>query len=298
MSFDRKIKKIDRRNWSEVRIKWLENIPIFEPGEAPSFQIVDLIYVQTELDRTPNDGERKIEINGLRPSVFHEGIYLFHKSINTFLAAEQNFSSGLSSWSLSSSYHSAFYAAKAFLCFSGITMPKYNGSYYVIDVFPELEKLSRNQIKRGEKPENTMKLIKMNNLLHYHIWKIIQRLINVSAFEFFNESIISTLLSFSEKEFAKQRNEIHYINNYWPLNDLFSHSKIEKFGKEEAFIKNIKTFHPELRNDFSVILALLFIRINMLLLEDITSITNILNSEMELIYNNLNKSETYLCFEF
>lgn len=287
MSFDRLVKRIDKKDWNLIRERWLSHIPNLSPGEPPTDQISELTFLQLELDRTNFNENRKIQIQGLRESIFHEGIFLCHKAHSVAKCSSWLHNSGYYTWSISSSYQSAFFLVKSFLCFCGISLPKYSNYYFLVDSFPEPEKLSNRDRKLGKTPEILVKLEKIGNLQHYHIWQIFQRVINTFKNPTFDITLKNAILSLDIKEFAKQRNFLHYQNNHWNnIEDMNNKIFIDNFLQRNSMDLN-ENFHPDLSIKFSNILMTIMLKMNHSLLEDLNQLTNAFKQDFEMLKKSL-----------
>lgn len=290
MSFDTNLKRIDWRNWDEIKVNWLMSLPIIDPpGQSPIYQISEIPNLLEIVKKAKSTGEYKDEFYPLREAVLREAIYLFHKALGVSAVSEFNIKIGFNTWAMSNSYHSAFYSIKSILGFLGITLPRIENVDYLIDLFPEKEKLSRNQIQSGRKPEPIMKFIRFQSLKHYEIWRIFQRTIKVLHINLWDESIIYFLNKLHPLQFAKQRNSLHYINNFWIYPDLFE----PKINESVCYINNLLDEFEEgeflNREDFSLILSLILIGLAYSLFFDLSKNTPIIKTEFELINSNMQK---------
>ena len=291
MSIEIKIKRIDWRNWGDIKSQWISNLPIIDPpGEPPILEVCELIGIEDLTEKIPKDGELHDVFEDLREAIFREAIFLLHKSISVTLTPEFCIMKGIKTWSISASYHACLFAAKSILCFLGITLPRINNVDYLFDIFPKPEKLSKSQLRKGRVPIQKMKFLKMFSLNHYKIWLLFQRAINVSNVECWNENLVNYLKNLEPSEFALQRNILHYKNNSWFLDDLFAPVFDEKFAKCERVDKIFNEYSSQSNFDFTIILSFLLLNMSYSLLEDIANDAPILLEEFNLIKNNLNNT--------
>lgn len=290
MNFEKKLKRIDHRNWETIRGEWFQYLPNIQiPGQAPDFEISEIIGLDDIILKIPDDGEYKFELLGLREAIFHEGIYLLHKAMHVLGSAEVHINNGILSWSLSSGYHSAFFAVRAIICFLGISIAEVNDKMILIDIWPEPEKLSKTKMKKGYTPKAETKFLRMPRLQHFHIWEIFQRILRVLTIDIWEQNFINFLITLKPKEFAWQRNTLHYKNNKWMFNDLHNPINNPSFSVRKNLIEDIETIDPT-SDDFSVILGYLLSNFGYLLLKDIASNVPIISGEFELIKNTLTQS--------
>ncbi|MBA4406757.1 hypothetical protein C0389_05730 [bacterium] len=283
MDIQTKIKRIDRRDWNYIKAGWIESgLPeIVPPGAAPEYPLNETHGLAEVVNNVPNDGELKTSFDIIRPAIFHEGFYLFHKSINIAASTEIQINNGLLSWSLSNGYHSAFFCAKAILCFLGISLFELSDKWVLVDIWPETEKLSSKKVRLGNRPIQETKFIRMPRIQHLELWKIFQRTINTFNIDFVDQRIVKFLTSLDPKQFAKQRNSLHYRNDFWPFNDLHYCLINKDFALKENLLNNFHGLEED--DDFSVILSYLLINICYKMLEDITKTAIIIKDEFELV---------------
>lgn len=291
MSFDKKLKRIDYRIWDKISAKWLaNNLPnIQNPGQAPEFEISDFPGLDTVVNMVPDTGEHKDDLIGLRNAIFHEGIYLFYKSLNVSGATEIHIDNGILSWSLSSGYHSAFFAAKSIMCFLGVTFTSVDNEMVMIDVWPEPEKISKTKISNGVIPEQKMKFVKMPRLDHHKIWMAFQRILRTLTIDIWEENYLYFLKNIDPKHFAKQRNYMHYRNNHWQFKDLHEQLYLSDFSLKYNLVEDIVSFDQD-SDDFSIILSYVLLYLSFLLLKDITDQAPLIQDEFNLINTSLTES--------
>lgn len=291
MSVEKKIKKIDKRSWSEIKDLWVDsNIPSIDPpGSAPEYQISEIPEISSIISNVSNQGEHKEDnVAGLKAAVIHEGIFLFLKAINVCGTTELNIGNGFHTWSISSAYHSSFFSMKSLLCLLGITIPQVQGNNYVIDIWPSPEKISKNQWRKGIEPSRKIKFLKISNLPHFRVWKILQRVFSTTNFDnSIDKEIIGFLISIDPKSFAQQRNNIHYQNNHWLLEDLMEPREEPNFGViRGSLISEIGELKVG-NDDFTVCIAFILLKINHMLFEELSNDAPILKPQLEVINQSM-----------
>ncbi len=262
MAFENDIKRIDHRNWEDVRNKWLSNIPLYNySGEIPEHELfefngLDEIYRKT--NQTP--GEYKSEVPNLRSEVLREAIFFIHKATHVCGTAIIHLENGVLSWAISSAYQSSFFALKGILGLVGLSFPRINKSL-MIDCFPEEEQLSRNKLKQGIVPKKELKFVILSELTHKHLWQIFQRVLRVSKISILEEKVITFLINLDVEEFSKQRNALHYKNNYWLFpKDLFERVYDENFGLNENLFSELNEKFDSSKNDFSFFICYILLK--------------------------------------
>jgi len=286
MNFEKQLKRIDHRNWKTIRAEWFQYLPnIQAPGQHPDHEIAQTVGLDDVVARTPETGEYKTELIGLRAAIFHEGIFLLHKAFHVSGSAEVHINNGILSWSLSSGYHSAFFAVKSIMCFLGISTTEVNNKMILIDVWPEPEKLSKSKVNKGFTPKREMKFLSMPKLQHFHIWEIFQRILRTSTINIWPETF-RHLIALNPKDFALQRNTLHYKNNKWIHDDLYKSDLDPHFGIRTNLLDEIDDVDP-LSDDFSILLSHILLNLAYILLKDIAQDAPIISSEFALIEKSL-----------
>lgn len=288
MSFDKKLKRIKARDWDFIQSKWLRYLPSIYPiGSAPADSLSEHPTLAAAVMDVDDNGEKIVNIGELRPALFHESVYLLHKAINVIEATENHFQNGFPTWSLSSAYHSAFFAVKSLMGFLGVCTPRISSSDYVIDMWPEPEELSSKKRKLGEEPQIFVKLIKQKSLQHNHIWQILQRLVIVVDTELWPESYSEFVKSIGHLDFAFQRNSLHY-NKDWILNDIHERLFLDAFGRRGNLEIDLARVNKN-SEDFSVVLCYVLISMSYSLFNSIAETAPIISEERDLMRTKLRR---------
>jgi len=285
MAFENNVKRIDQREWKVVRDKWLSYIPDFDtPGAPPAHQILEFVGLDAIFKKTQiTPGEFKQDVPFLRQEVLREAIFFLHKATHVCGAANIHLDNGALSWSISSAYQSSFFALKGILGLLGLSFPRINTAL-MIDCFPEEEKLSNKQRKRGEKPKPEFKFVVFPKLSHTHMWQIFQRVLNSSTVEIWKEEMILCLSKLHIDQFAQQRNSLHYVNNFWLFpGDLFNRMFDPAFGIDVDLFKNLDSDKLQKRSDFSFILNYIMLKFGIDLLKDLSENATAVKAEYDLI---------------
>lgn len=293
-NFKRAIKKhIPERSWNNLREKWLDNLPIIEsPGSAPEHDLSDFYLLEEELESRRKNGlypgssfiTLKKELKGLRPLIFREGLFLLHKASHVLGVAELQVRKGILTWSLSNAYQGGIFAARAIIRFLGVATVSIENKSWIIDIYPELEKLSSKERKRGLVPmPNTFFILIRKRVENRHMWQLFQRLMRVSKF---HDEILNNLKkTFSDLDvssFAKQRNRLHYSNHIWLFNDLYEFLEDTSFGLRDI-LPHIDLQLDDIVSDFTMILTFSIFHFGFSLLESLAEKTKKINAELDLI---------------
>ena len=215
-----KLQEIISRKWDDLREQWFIHIPTFgAPGRPPEFEISQTDSLNDIVKEVPEDGHLLCEVAGIRSSILHEGIFLLHKAFNVARSAESNIKNGLLTWSLSSGYHSAFFASKSIMCFLGVSYFEINNSSYLIDTWISQNTSKKVKSIKGLEVDNTVKIITIPRLLHYQVWQIFQRILRISSVNIWSPFMISFLKNLNSKDLLA--NEMLYIIQiilgYWKI---------------------------------------------------------------------------------
>ena len=279
--------KIRSRNWSEIKNKWINNIPIINPVGSPSpCTLSDVFGFKENAEKASNLEKNnciKVEIPGFREALFHEAIYWMHKASHSVLAAETHVNNGLLTWAAISSYQGAFFGIKGIMNLLGISLPDYNKKPVLVDIWPEPKKLSSKDRKRGIEPASEMELRKVGEILnHLGIWMIFQRLIRVSKIDIWPKQYIFFFKNLDESHFAWQRNKLLYQNNFWLEADMHDYIINKNYGLRANLIEVALDLKKE-TNDFSLLLSFIVLNAGYLLLDSFSEITNKLKDEVNLL---------------
>lgn len=288
---DQFLSHVKRRRWEHMRSKWASHIPYLDtPGCIPPNTVADVSGLDAIAQKLAADANAEItkcrashytvsptftpideQLTGMYEAVFRESLFLLHKARHVVGAAEFHAQAGLRTWSLADAYQGAFFAAKAALGFVGISFAEHNNKAIAIDLFP-------NPVTSADQYSYCAFYYLGNRLEHRPVWEIFQRLLAISTVEVWPKNITNKLKSIESNNFAKQRNNIHYKNNGWILNDLheFDHSK--GFGNSSVWTEGLDFG----RDDISLAVALCVLKLGMLLVQDIELFSKKLTPEMEL----------------
>jgi len=276
-----------------MRDDWAGYIPsIFPTGSAPSTLIEDYYQFEEAAQKASKarSGVHRQEIKGMRQLVLAEAVYFLHKSSHVIGASESHARNGIQTWSLSGAYHGAMFGAKAIMYLLGVATPNFEGKGILVDVWPELPKLSSRERKAGLQSPPDMQFSRIGHRVeHRHVWQLFQRVIRVSKVDLWSKEYISSLHKLDVGEFAWQRNKIHYNNREWICADLHKFIKDEAFGTASNGIANALESSRD-SAEFSVVLALVILKLALQLFISLTEVSNKLAHEAKLIKNFIDDS--------
>jgi hypothetical protein len=272
------------RDWPEIKDAWLGYIPTIEPpGRVPDSPLADLPTLRLQVgdvDQQPK--EVMEEIVGLREGVFIEGLFLLHKAANVMGCAQVDVAKGLRSWALSSAYQSAFFSMKAITHFLGIAVAEVQNKSILIDTWRPPQKK-----RRGGTGWNYNVLLQSGKRFeHRQMWAVFKRMLRVTKGL---ETVLSkenatSLIELDINDFATQRNSLHY-RIAWPFNDLHQCSFDPGFGIYDEGITDGTVLSDLERDDFSIVLGIVLLRMGYRMLYEIAQTATGLNSELDVLRN-------------
>lgn len=295
--FSSAIGKIQGKDWTLIKTESISSIPIIsEAGRAPE-ETIDKMSELENLFKQIRSAEKSAQPNErlnivfdkpmpivARQYCFHQGLFLLHKASHILSAAELHCDQGILSWSLSSAYQSAFLGVKSILYLLGLAIVPFENDFYLLDLWRKIEKEDQN-ITAG--------IIRFNYKIgHRNIWELFTRILNSYTIDVWPREITERLAAYSEQDFAKQRNELHYWSASWLYDDLHQFQIDPTFG---YYPNGIKTGLAEfqLQSDFSLVLAQVILNLGIRLIDDISTETNAIRLERELIYSFLRNHDRH-----
>lgn len=283
-------KQILECRWSDISERWLNFLPAIDPpGSAPDVGLSEFIgFTTVAANISDVSTPIRTEAPGLREYVFREAVYLLHKAFHVTGCAENQARQGYKTWSLADAYQASLFGAKAILYFCGIALAEFEKKAVLIDVFPkETDTQKRRQkLKLKLLDDPAIQFIKLNmKFEHRHVWAIFQRLLCVFDMSVWQDTYVQALKRLEIKQFAKQRNELHYKNEIWIFDDLHEFVVDSSFGEHPADIESALVY--ALESDFSLSLSIAILRMGVLLFESINELSPALNPEIQMIRDNL-----------
>lgn len=288
-------KRITHRNWDYAISLWeCIHFQNSSEGAAPEHNIAELPSVAMEARELEAGSEKECshEISGLDAGILAEAIFLTHKAAHVMGASLLHVNNGMRTWSLSGCYHSAFFAMHAILRYWGIALPEFGRKSVLVDVRPHPRKLTSRERRIGFQPPKQTLFYKCTNLAHHEAWwQFFLRLLRVSKIDdnIWPSCCVSTLSQLSEKDFAKQRNAIHYRINHWLHPDLHECNVDADFGKYASCLEDGEPLGEPEVGDFSVILAIVLVHLAEKLLDSVAEANSRIKGEHRLLVNWLDQ---------
>ncbi len=275
-------RRIERRDWSNVRGIWLDQSIRFDGDDwSPAMEVSELISLQSWLSEYLGDRQNvdKLDttnsIDGLLPSLALESIYVAQKAAHVLSGAESHTSIGMHSWSLSSAYQSALLSARAISGLLGVVVTEIRNQSIVIDVFSEV-------VRRKSEPRPTIRIraSKIDRSGHSQQWTLFQRLMrNTQISESVcPKSLCRVLGDLPESEFTKQRNSLHYRVDKFPFEDLRTLRPKVAILDTGFDLQTIDSDEPNPGRCF--LLAMALMRLFRAMLADLSTSSNLFKSQL------------------
>lgn len=217
----------------------------------------------------------QVQIPSIWTTIFPEAVRLLHKALHVLGCAEIDADLGMRSWSLCSGYQAALFAGRALLAFCGIGLTEVGSKTLIVDAFP-------GPVQRPEEYIDVRISYVSAQLNHMQVWNLIQRILGVTVCALWPKDAINKLKSVDVRSFAKQRNEIHYDNLFWPLDDLYEFRTGGSFGTIEFWNVSSGDIDFE-REDVSMVIGYYVLRLVLILLSDLATYSNKLAPEIDRI---------------
>jgi hypothetical protein len=217
-------------------------------------------------------------VQSVRKIALHEAIFLLHKSWHVLGCAENDGVQGRVTWSLSSGYHAALFAAKSLITFVGFPLVDHAGGLVLVKLFPvkPRTRIASDSIVSDE----LVDVIGLRHFQHREIWHFYQRVLTQLKVEedWWPRAVADYLRRADVSMFAEERNEIHYRNCFWKFNDLHAPQIISGFAVPESTV----AYRWDYPNDGrSVALGRLAFQVAFLLFRDICRRAGRLRTELQ-----------------
>jgi hypothetical protein len=299
MSFEVKLKRLGQRDWDEVKSAWLaplSQLTFSKAGLPPDAALSDFYDLGEVAGRIPQDGEYRENITGLRAAVLHEGVYLLHKAANVLVGSHTQVVGGLPTWSVATAYQSAFFSMEAIFRLLGVAVVEVNNKTFMLDVWPEAEKTASKRAKALYKLGDEMQFVSHKRIDHYHRWALLKRALRMLTNSPIRGEIINALDAIDDKDFARQRNMLHY-SNIWLFDDLhtfYSPLSYCRFNATPPLVQRLDPGHQ----DFTVVLATILLSSAASLLAALGQSAPIMQNEWKLLNEACSNQRLSLRAEF
>lgn len=282
--YDRCLKRIAKRDWPALQDRWLNEIGGMRwgsPGTQPEVALSDLPELSSAGKLLPATGEIREDIDGLRAAVLREAIFLLHKSAAVLVACHDQAVGGSSTWSLSTGYQCAFFAAEGILRLLGVIPLTIDKKSFTADIWPipeqKLNKVKSELFLVG----NEVQLVPWKAMSHFHIWAVFQECLRRTARLNFDSDLLQALTELDDHSFAQQRNNLHYSNT-WSFGDLHGYcSPVDAFrfkSKNDILSRLVGT-----AGGFSVALCTTVLALAVKMLRDLSVNSPAILAEVDLL---------------
>ena len=245
-TFDKKIERISKKDWKELRDFWLNHIPDIElPVQEPDEVLAQNEILRQEIQWVKEDDEHRFDPDAsLAFQLFFESIFVVCKAVRVSCEAARQAANGLPTWSISTAHHSTMFALRAFLGLCGIAYLEIGNQYFLMDVQPSQPKGQRKR-RAAHPSDNQIQLIKIpQQMQHREWWSVYQRILRTSArnFSCWRYPVDKKLAQCKVGVLSKHRNNLHYRLT-WFHDDLHEENLIPSFGyfSDEAAEKVVDT---------------------------------------------------------
>ncbi len=273
-AFEKKIKRLSKKNWKELRSFWLNHIPEIEsPGQAPEEVLGQNEILRQEARSVQKNGEYRFEANVSPASqLFRESVFVACKAVRISCEAARQADCGLPTWSISTAHHSNMFALRAFLGLCGIAYLEINDQYFLMDVHPS-EPKGHRQKTPSRRADNEIQLISVPKMQHREWWIVHQRILRTSAkgFDCWRYPVDEDLDQCDIGMLSRHRNDLHYRLK-WFYDDLLEAKPIPSFGwfSDEAANKVVEKLGEEDGSDGTFILNQVLLGNSLAMLEDLS----------------------------
>lgn len=285
MAYEHAVKRVSKRDWLNVQTAWapaISRLRFSSAGQQPEFPFDETAGLTDLLQRVKGLPEIRLDVGGFGAPLLHEGVYLLHKSANVLVAAHDQVYGGLPTWSLSTAYQAAYFAAEAIMRLLGVTVVSYVKQNYALDLLPAPpDKLSKKALSSYVLGSELHVINIEASISHFHRWAFFQRVISNSKNTGFDDEILKVLIRMDEKHFGMQRNDLHYSHT-WLYSDLHSYHEqadLLSFQSKDDLLGRLRAGNPA----FSLTLGMVVFSFGIKLLKDLSQHSPVLAAEFELL---------------
>ena len=273
-NFEKKIKRLSRRDWADLRSFWLNHIPEIEsPGQEPGETLDQDERLRQEVSLLGRSGERRFEPDVSPASqLFRESIFVVCKAVRVSCEAARQADGGLPTWSISTAHHGAIFALRGFLGLCGIAYLEIDNQFLLMDVRPGEPKGRRKKSSVSLVDTNEVQLFKVPKMQHREWWSVYQRILNTSAetFNCWRYPVGRELGLCRTGVLSRHRNDLHY-RLVWFDDDLLEEKVIPSFGRfsGEAADRLVDKLEEDNGSDGAIILNQILLGNSLAMLEDL-----------------------------
>lgn len=278
-------KCVDPTIWEYQRDNWL-SIPlrISPPGSRPRRTVAELSgfpEVAADARGLPqNEVAVKAVVDGIHSAVLHEAVFLLHKAWHVVGCAELHANAGYPTWSLSSGYHAAFFAAKSLIALAGFPLVPYQSGVVLLKMFPP----RRGRMQPPIQEDLTIQVVALPHFQHRQVWHFYQRVLTQLRVgeQDWPSDTADYLRRVDVTTFTEERSAIHYRNSHWTYEDLHRTQIIADFGSADRVLRYAWEFPAGGR---SLRIGALAFELAYCLLRSLCERSGNLRSELELFHS-------------
>lgn len=225
-TWENKVSRLQQKNLDELLKGWLDHVPNYHnAGEPPTGGVSEIDTVSQAFSRVQRDGDLIEPLEGIRPAVLHEAVYLAHKAVHVELSCIDLIEKGRHTWAAVDAYQSSLFAIASISAFLGISIDRDGNDFILIDIW-SAPPAAKKKAKIHLGTEEYCQFLRFSDLGHYHKWAILQRLIRTLKTESPLIKLLSSAIqNINEREFALFRNKVHYNTSTWLFDDLLDSSQ-------------------------------------------------------------------------
>jgi hypothetical protein len=229
--------------------------------------------------------------------IFREAILWMHKALHVLGASEIHVEQGLPSWSISSAYQSAYFAARSILAFLGVSLAEFQRVSVVVDLCRDMQGLRPQKIQSIGAFEENVSFRSLGVLFdHRQTWLLFKRLLRVSTCELWPDGWSEYFAQLDLSGLTKQRHGLHYQLDYWILDDLHDFVYSDEFRKVDSSGTGRELFDSA-KDNYSLIIGFSLARMALLLFNDLCSNSKKFQNEQKKIVEGFSYERHPLFFE-
>ena len=221
-SWERKVERLNSRDFTTIMQGWLSHPPtISSPGAPPSEPLESISTLSDSFHLAGATGDHTGIFSGARPAVLHQAFFWAHKAVHAQIACARNLSAGRQTWAVIDAYQSSLFALASVLAFLGIVEARDRSQHITIDVWAPCETPRPKSKGILLTPPENYQLIRWQSLDHFHKWAILKRVLRTLKIQSpLIHQLSNSLEGVNDRELASHRNKVHYSVEGWLTGDL------------------------------------------------------------------------------
>lgn len=213
--------------------------------------------------------------------VFREALLWMHKAFHVLGASEMHIDLGLPTWSISSAYQGAYFAARSIMAFLGMSVTEFGRVSVVVDICRNTQGMRPQRIDALGVFAEDISFRSIGVLFdHRQMWLLFQRILRVSSCEVWPEGWANYFAQIDMADIPRQRNGLHYQLQYWIMDDLHDFVYSDEFSEIGPTGAGRELFNCAKEN-FSLVVCISLTRMAFLLFNDLCTLTDRLVKEQK-----------------